>query len=305
MKYALIGSAGRSGSTILGMYLGSLPGVFYAGELAQLWGTGHTKRDPRLGLPMDRKCGCGDFIADCPFWGDVAKRVEQSVDVPEGSTLGSYALEISEMSLLWARRNKSRWEHLTLALLDAVADVADCEVVADSSKGIWDLVMARFVARDSGSLLKERLNLVHLVRDPRAVAYSWSQRSYDSDPYAWLPRHSVRQSHLRWMTANVILDRLDRELPSSRSQSIRYEDFAANPGAAVEGLLETLGLVAVNAQSSFSVQGVQHTVAGNPVRFSQNNKITPDEKWRGDGAGTKPMPRLVARVARRYGYSNN
>src|SRR5205085_9377274 len=59
VRVLLIAGSGRSGSTLLANLLGSVPGVFSAGEMRYLFDRG--LRDNRL-------CGCGVPFRECPVW---------------------------------------------------------------------------------------------------------------------------------------------------------------------------------------------------------------------------------------------
>ncbi len=57
-----VGSWGRSGSTLLDLMLGQIPGFFSVGELRYLWERGLSER---------QLCGCGAPVPECPFWAAV------------------------------------------------------------------------------------------------------------------------------------------------------------------------------------------------------------------------------------------
>src|SRR6185312_11260354 len=59
-----IAGAGRSGSTLLAMLLGGLPGCTAVGELRHIW---------ERGVIANRLCGCGEPFHECPFWTAVGR----------------------------------------------------------------------------------------------------------------------------------------------------------------------------------------------------------------------------------------
>ena len=61
-----VGSWGRSGSTLLDLVLGQIPGFVSVGELRYLW---------ERGLAERQLCGCGRPVTGCPFWGAVLEEV--------------------------------------------------------------------------------------------------------------------------------------------------------------------------------------------------------------------------------------
>jgi hypothetical protein len=93
----------------------------------------------------------------------------------------------------------------------------------------------------------------------------------------------------------------------ARYSSLRYGDFAADPGAAVDRVLAFLGdsgrANPVGASHTVHLQA-DHTAAGNPNRFRCGQvDITPDEEWRGamSAAGRLLVGALTAPGLRRYG----
>src|SRR2546423_2884961 len=61
---AYIGGAGRSGSTILALALGQLPGFVAAGGVRNL---------SERGLQGNYLCGCGAHFPECTFWDQVGR----------------------------------------------------------------------------------------------------------------------------------------------------------------------------------------------------------------------------------------
>src|SRR5438552_555935 len=62
LRVLYVGGAGRSGSTLLGLLLGKLPGFTFHGELRWLW---HSVR------AHDELCSCREPYPSCPFWREV------------------------------------------------------------------------------------------------------------------------------------------------------------------------------------------------------------------------------------------
>jgi hypothetical protein len=82
-KVCFIAGAGHSGSTLVGMVLGSLPDCFYAGEAGKTRYLHNSKKDPRK--RMCKLCG-----PECPVWSgfhvrgdiDLYEQISQTVDKP-------------------------------------------------------------------------------------------------------------------------------------------------------------------------------------------------------------------------------
>jgi hypothetical protein len=179
-------------------------------------------------------------------------------------------------------------------------------VLIDSSKD----VSHGYALRGLGGGLD--LHVLHLVRDSRAVAWSWQRRRFNPGNDADMHRHSLLRTSAEWSTINA-LTRLHRRT-GARYSTLHYGDFAADPAAAVDGILAFLGESGrPNPVSDRSVHlGTDHTAAGNPNRFRTGKiEITPDEEWREAmpttsrllvGAFTAPGLRRYSPAADRRGW---
>ena len=61
-----VASWSRSGSTLLDLMLGQIPGFVSVGELRFLW---------ERGVREGQLCGCGAPVPKCPFWSRVLEEV--------------------------------------------------------------------------------------------------------------------------------------------------------------------------------------------------------------------------------------
>ena len=120
------------------------------------------------------------------------------------------------------------------------------------------------------------LRVVHLVRDPRAVAYSWTRplkRPEAEGAAAASPRYfptvSPARSAMRWNIVNLGLDLLARS--GTPTRLVRYEDFIAAPLAGMRQLAEFAG---VDPDLSFM------TDIGRRSRASPHRRGEPDALFR-------------------------
>jgi hypothetical protein len=128
------------------------------------------------------------------------------------------------------------------------------------------------------------LHVVHLVRDARAVAWSW-QRVKPMPEVHWtkarMPIKSPLRSAVFWALENLAIARLARR---ARSYTLlRYEDLVADPCLALGKVLRALGEDPAQAERLAGgrvVFGENHTVAGNPLRFTRGVvEIRADAEW--------------------------
>jgi len=219
---ALVG-AGRSGSTILGKVLGQLPGFTFVGEAASYF---------EYGIASNKVCGCGRPFRECSFWQAVGARAL-------GGNQTVTREQISHLHHLLGSRDIPSVRQLPLRLLlpqhgappnphyldtldgpyRAIAAEAGARVVVDSSK----LPTYAYLL---GLLPSVELSVLHLVRDPRAVAYSWQRKKE-----GWqLEPISAAKSTYDWLTRNLFHEVFARQL-SARYRRVLYEDFARAPAA--------------------------------------------------------------------------
>src|SRR3989337_1492741 len=74
MRILYIGGAGRSGSTLIELILGNMPGFFSVGEIRYFW---------EYVLEEDLSCGCGEIITSCTFWSKVLREIlsHEQIDI--------------------------------------------------------------------------------------------------------------------------------------------------------------------------------------------------------------------------------
>jgi hypothetical protein len=174
---------------------------------------------------------------------------------------------------------KERLERLLInyrRLYEAIGSVTDSGVIVDSSKE---------PAHGYAMSLVPDLDfyVLHLIRDPRAAAYSWLKKKPqpDTDTREHMVRFSPTKSAALWDAWNTSAEALWRRAPDKYLR-LRYEDFVANPRASLERIL---GLVGVTAELPLAGErevrlGVSHTVSGNPNRFETGAvELRPDREW--------------------------
>jgi hypothetical protein len=300
-----IAGAPRSGSTLLDRVIGMQDGFCSTGELHFIWGRSFGE---------NQLCGCGVPFYECAFWREVSGRVfgVEPGQVDAAAIAHLKASVDQRRNVPWLVLKQPRPCQSVLAaygdllerLYSAILDVSGARVVVDSSKDPrHGLVLS--------SLRRFQLHVVHLIRDPRAVAFSWKKRARRRPEIHWksqdMMTQRVRDSAPRWTTHNVLAEFF---AASAASYSrVRYEDFVADPNSALSRILAPYNWVNDKRGGMTGGQVVlepSHSVAGNPMRFKSGQlSIELDDEWR------MAMPlrdRLsVAAVTwpllARYGYS--
>jgi Sulfotransferase family len=300
-----IGGYGRSGSTLLDRVLGQEEGFFSAGELHHVW---------ERGFLQNELCGCGEPFRDCAFWSNVTeeafpdfsednvKRILDAKRVVDRTRFVPLVLFPVLQRREFARQLQIYREAL-LRLYRGVQHVSGCRMIIDSSK---DPVHG-FMLRSMGEL---ELGVIHLVRDSRAVAYSWSRHKVRPEIH-WtreeMPRFTALQSAITWDWMNLATGVLLRASP--RGLRLKYERFATSPRTALAEVLASLAQPANDSQSITERNtvslAVSHTVAGNPLRFQRGTtRIEPDEEWcrRLSRSERLAVTVVTAPLLRLYGY---
>jgi hypothetical protein len=300
IKVLFIAGAGRSGSTLLGQILGQAKGFCFIGEAV----------NGGLGL-VTRRCGCGVPIPECEFWTTVRRE----------AVGGGRLLEASEFFGLGQR---ARWRHLPLTYgpgrdqrleslygehwhgcerqYETVAAAGAAAVIVDSSKSVP-------YGRMLGVLPALDLYVVHVLRDPRAVTYSWKRWKPAPDQFGspYMSRRGCLRAAAFWAFSNYGAEMFLRPVADGYLR-LRYEDLIARPrqwldrifrmvaGRPVE--LPLVGEHTIDLRPS-------HSVKGNPDRLRTGPiELRLDDEWK---TGMGPADRRVVTaltwpLLMRYGY---
>jgi hypothetical protein len=190
-------------------------------------------------------------------------------------------------------------------LYRAVQGVSQSRVIVDTSK----FPSYAYILRNVPGI---KVYLVHLVRDPRAVAYSWaSRRKPELDTGKTtddlMTSHSLVGSSLTWNEWNLAIEKVWRREPE-RYMRLRYEDFVRSPRTAIKDILRFVGEgeleVPFSDEHQVSLEA-SHTFSGNPNRFRSGNvRIESDEEWKQElsSAHRATVTALTLPGLVRYGY---
>jgi hypothetical protein len=238
----------------------------------------------------------------CPFWTSVTRRAFGDGTAAAAARFAQltpridrtrYVARNSTPSLARRTSGLAEWGDLVHSLYDAAASVSGSDVLIDSSKDPSYL----FALRATGRF---EIDTVHLVRDPRGVAYSWTQSRIRPEIH-WEQRfmniRTPRKSAVRWISINAAAAYYRTRDP--RAVLVRYEDFCAAPGTVLED-------VAGRLETGPAAKGTTgHSLSGNPSRFQPTSRpISTDESWRAGlpTADRRVVSAISAPLRWRYGY---
>lgn len=295
-----LAGSGRSGSTLIDAILGQVPGWFAVGEVRNLWDYGLVERRP---------CGCGEPVSACAVWSRVIRRLESAESI-DPAAMAAWREQFAQTKRLLpilahgpryaAAPDKRSYLRATAALYRAIADETGSRVIVDSSK--WPTY-----AYLLGSMPSIDLHVLHLVRDPRACAFSWRRRK-QAEPGRYLDQQGAFYTTSYWAVWNPAIQRLFGGRPD-RYLFMRYEDFAAAPRRHIDQVLRFMGEDPASSpfvsDDTAVVRGT-HAIEGNAAKFAQGElRVRFDDEWRTRmGRGSRALVTAMTwPLLRRYGYA--
>lgn len=300
LRVVYVVGKGRSGSTLVDDVLGTMPGVASLGELRLLWSRA---------LDEGYLCACGEPVTACPVWRPALESAVGELSRERFAQIGELQSQVMSWPqvprvLAGIRTDADRQLGAVMSrLYAALAEALGADTLVDSSK--WPLPPAVL-----GQVPGVEGWVLHLVRDPRAVAHSYRRRK-GGVGQPELPRFGAVHTSLSWSARNATAELARRPLPAGRFRRLRYEDLAATPQAVVRDLGDWLGIA--HADAGFSddrtvTLGEAHLIGGNPRRFERGDiHIRADQEWASGGSvrSSRVVSALTAPLRRRYGYGSS
>ena len=305
VRIVFVGGYARTGSTLLDRLLGQVEGFASLGEVRRIW--------DRCFLG-NQLCGCGRPFHDCPFWREVADRAFGGFDGVDARQVLRDKTSVDNFWNIprivtggWTRSYRRRilaYGEVLGRLYGAIHAVSGARFLIDSTKDPQHAYILRAIPGFD-------VRMLHLVRDSRAVAYSWRRVRRRPEIY-WrdqnMARFPITRTALAWDLTNAAAEAMGS---GGRWYSlIRYEDLVRNPAHELGRVASELGLGPVDL--SFLRQPTieltpSHTVAGNPMRFDVGPvTLRPDVEWTDamSAVDRAIVTTLSWPLLRRYGYGD-
>jgi len=270
---------GRNGSTLLGKILGEAKDSFYGGEIRNIWG--------RV-LVENRLCGCGSPINECSLWKDILNKAFngiENIDIKKMISLSKkydrvryypHIFSSNDKEFIQSKLNYYISNHEKL--FEAIKDVTNAKVIIDSSKSPF-----------YGYLLTHLQNIdlyfVHLIRDPRGIAYSRQKKVVqpDKNKVIFMSQYDTVSNSLLWNTRNIASEQLCKK-SNNKHLIVNYKDFIQNPKESFNNIMKLINEPVTNTPfiSDTEVKlGINHSAWGNPDRFHNGIiKLKLDEEWK-------------------------
>lgn len=281
IRILYISGAGRSGSTLLELILGQSEHFIAAGELIHLIDRGFLQ---------NQLCSCGEPFQNCVFWGNVIENLESKIgkinpnEIHQATKKLKY-IKFAPLGLMkyLVKKNPelNEYRNYIYYLYQSIRTVSGGKFIIDSSKNPEYLKTLQLVPQFE-------LYVIHLVRDSRAVAYSWTKKKVRPEfgnKVAYFKTYRPFDTAIRW----TLRKNLATEVNNLRNENyllLRYEDLAEKPKDTINKVFqftEQGNDIRQNfpSQSKFNNNKIQHSVSGNPIRFSSGEiTVKLDDKWK-------------------------
>ena len=269
-----IAGSGRSGTTLLERRLAGAFGFLPVGEFVYFG---------ERALIRDELCSCGAPVSGCVFWSSVLgaasadERREVGVGYEALRRAGGRMRHYPRNAMAARLRRKPESE-----LGDTVARWFRAALERGSGGGVVDSSKdpsygAALVASRALSV-----HVVHLVRDSRAVAYSWS-RIVRRPEIHWrdedMPTYGARHSASEWNRLNALAEGL--RFGAETYTRVRYEDASSNEGAMQLFIQRFARRAQLQPSEIVGEPRHWHTVSGNPIRFERSGTcLRRDDRWK-------------------------
>ncbi len=307
VKILYIAGAGRSGSTLIDMLLGKIAGFTSFGELRFIW---------YRSFSQNQLTGDDHPFKESPFWNEVVQEAYGGFDKIDPDYMMELRRKVDRFRYIpQLARPKSRTESFIkdfseyssylVPLYSAMQKVSGCELIIDSSKDSpYGYILNAIPEFD--------VHVLHLVRDSRAVAYSWQRKKVRPEIHweeQYMPQFSILRSSRLWNNSNLACEGF--RFINKKYAFMRYEDFTKAPFEITRKALDFFGFQdkAIDFLSENKFQPVvSPSVSGNPLRFQKDEVvIKSDIEW------SKNMPKsqqlmiaaLTSPLMAGYGYLLN
>lgn len=272
---------GHTGSTLLDLLLSNHSQIAGVGELKFFEFRLGRNTEPRKKVSPHRartrrRCTCQQQFDECEFWRPITSKLRQQ--------FGSEFYQINS-------DDQEEFREKNETLFREIQNHSNKRFIVDNSKSPRRL--ARLISHPSLNV-----QVVHAVRDARAVAYScWSKGQREGAGSE--PKYDLFHRAHEWDRTNR---QFQQEFSGPNYQLIRYEDLVTDPVGELANILESMGL-AVEANQTEYWRTVHHDVDGNHMRH-ECKPIEPDTHYLENLSWIQwlRISRIARRGLRHFGY---
>lgn len=266
IKLIYIAGVDRSGSTLLGRILGEIPTALFVGEV---------KNTPASSRYGEQPCGCGKKLKECNVWAPTLSLIDNT-------KFGKWRRRrVRNMLFGTLDYQKSDMEEAA-KIYRLLSKYSGRNIIVDSSKFPSYLELLN-------KLTTIDLCIVHITRDPRAVAYSWWNRPlHENKINKSIKTRSIEtirfenpiRSSIIWLLWNYIISRYSED---ENYIHVKYEDLCDNPEKEVKKILNNFDIKKnINWHDGNTINlGKHHSVRGNPNQKEIGNvELKKRDSWK-------------------------
>jgi hypothetical protein len=209
--------------------LGRVPGSFLIGDIRKLWSRG---------AGDNRPCRCGLPFLACPFWTEVGREAFGGWDRLDHRRVDALATRVTSArmvgKLLVGMPDPcfGQYRGVVGRVVAAVIRLTGAQPIVVYAKHPYEGLIL-------GRLADASVRWVHVVRDPREIAWLWTIGPVEMKDDEWLPMTTAGIVY-RWGRYNVIPPLVSRlgGVPYCR---VRFEDLTREPAATLDGVWRFAG----------------------------------------------------------------
>lgn len=261
IKLIYVVGLGHSGSTLLDLILGSHSSIESVGELKDFGEYFPGEYFPNDRLPREKCiCTCGLPANECEYWHKVRSETELICGKSNAE------LKFNE---------QKQFEENNYRLMEAILDISGKRIICDSSKSYPRL--KKFLNSELFDVF-----ILHLVRDGRAVAFSYKKAGERLKKQGKLLTGQEKSLYgyykqlWHWQKINIKLHSQFKNLDNYLC--IRYEDLVAAPQEYISKILQIINLEFERNQLEFWKFN-HHNIDGNRMRVKGKQEIKQDRSY--------------------------
>jgi hypothetical protein len=272
----------RSGSTILDIILGNIPGCFSTGELVFL---------TTNGLRDNEFCSCFHRVEDCIFWKAVAEEWGMQRELPlekYNEILYSHFRNKKSLSLfkklLFPDGIFQQFLNDTKSLYILISTLSGNKTIIESSKSPYRILLLRKIGL--------KVKVVHLVRRLNDVLTA-TRKTLLANPELGIEKNIMPRNKwnvlVTWSLSNLYTKFFAIGMPKAK---VRYEELIADPATIIREITD-VPLSFIDKLDNRGPFAPEHVVAGNRLRMQQSFFIIKPSVHSAEGKGSTSMKYLT------------
>jgi len=266
-KVIYIMGCGRSGTTILDIVLGNHSGFLSLGELNNSMDAWNKKRI----------CSCGVPVRQCRIWKNVGNIFFRNDSGGEHYRIANYQNDIErQISIikhilgLYDSSMIHEYHSYIYNIFRLLKESSSAKAIIDSSKSVGRAL----------ALLKNAkidVQIIHLVRDPRGVYFSFQKKNLIT------PTKNIWSLAAYWNSVNFLASLVRLRFGDKKVLRVRYEDLISNTDLTIDKIAdfinEDLSDVKIKLRDEVPMER-GHLASGNRIRKQKILlKLQPDFEW--------------------------